>query len=345
MFALAGVGIEDDAALIEELERLRSTHRCGIGELKSSGLGAKLPAFASNLTRWLIANRAAIFIELVEKRYFLAIHIVNHLLCGPYSLDEVDQPTRWQMAELLHGPTFDKVLVGYLAACRSQSLADIKTLLDLMWSTLDESDEDVARSAQLLTMYARDNAMEADAEAEAFLPIADESVTGKKVWMLPNLQCLTNIYGRINQSRRYGLDGVTFVHDVQLQYGKVLEDAKGALETLAAQNAMPIVPFADYQLRGHATLGFATSEPNRACRRPIFWLAAPCASVGRAFSARPHSTRHSGRPSWKSTRQRTHIARQASTSSSATGRWTSWRSRTWAISAGSSEAPGEMMAA
>ena len=259
VFALSCIGIGDEAGLMAELGRLRAKHQCGTGELKSSDLGAKLPAFASDLLEWLVAHDAAIFIEIVEKRFFIAIHVVNNLLCGRYGLRDVDQVSRSMFAEFLSTPEFDAVLLAYLGACRSQSLADVKDVLNLLWDALDRSDEEVARTLQVLVMYARDHARLDETEVEIFLPIPDLSVTGKKVWMLPNLTCLTNIYGRINQSRPQGLDGVTLVHDVQLQYDKVLGDGKAMLEKLASENAMPVVPFADYQLRGNVALEFTSS--------------------------------------------------------------------------------------
>lgn len=260
VFALACVGAVDEKALAAELDRLRSKFRCSAGELKSSALGAKLPDFSCALTEWLVENDAAIFVELVEKRHFVAIHIVNHLLCGPYNLEEVNQLCRSHMAELLSDPDFDLVLLTYLSACRSQLISAISVALDLLWAALEKFDGEIARSAQLLTMYARDNLRQADAQADDFLPIADESSSGKKVWILPNLQSLTNIYGRINQSCQQGLHNLTLVHDIQLQYGKILGDAKGLMEKLAVQHAMPFVPFADYQLRGNAALAFATAS-------------------------------------------------------------------------------------
>ena len=259
VFALGCVGIDDEAALAAELERLRAKHQCGAGELKSSSLGAKLPAFACDLMEWLVVHDAAIFVEIVEKRFFIAIHVVNNLLCGRYSLDDVDQESRSLFAEFLSRSEFEPILLGYTGACRSEALGDVTDLLNLLWDALDESDEDVARTLQVLTMYARDHARRDDVEVGKFLPIPDLSVTGKKVWMLPNLTSLTNIYGRINQSRRQGLDGVTLVHDIQLQYDKVLSDGKAMLEKLAAENAMPVVPFADYKLRGNVTMRFASS--------------------------------------------------------------------------------------
>jgi hypothetical protein len=150
------------------------------------------------------------------------------------------------------------VLLCYLAACRAGTIEAVRETVSLLWDWLDASDEDIARDAQFLTLDARDRAQLGNARAEDFLPLFDLAESGKKVWMLPNLQCLTNIYGRINQSRTKSLDGVPFVHDEQLQYAKVLRESKALMEQLAGQYAIPVVPFADYQLKGRADLQFAS---------------------------------------------------------------------------------------
>jgi len=258
VFALACVGVADEQGLEEELARMKIRHRCGDGEIKSSALGSRLPMFASELTGWLLERDAAVFVEVVEKRYFVAIHAVNHLLCAFRGLDGVGQTVRSTIAELVVGTDYEAVLLGYLGACRSRSLDDVASVLDGLWWTADRSDEDIARVVQVLAMLARDRTREAGAVAEDFLPIADEGPTGRAVWMLPNLTSLTNLYGRVNQSRR-SLVGVTLVHDVQLQYGGVLDAAKAQLEDLSACGAMPFTPFADYGLRGRAELTFATA--------------------------------------------------------------------------------------
>lgn len=258
VFALAGVGLEDEDGLMAELARLRLRHRCGEGELKASALGPRLPAVVSELVGWLAEREANVFVELVEKRFFVAIHIVNNLLCSGQGLNDVNQPVRSAIAELITGSDFDAVLLGYLGACRSRLLEDVAKVLDEIWWALDRSDDDVARLAQVFAMYTRDRTREPFVAAEEFLPLADNGPTGRAVWMLPNLHSLTNIYGRINQSR-HSLDGVTLVHDVQLQYGTVLSKAKAQLEDLSKHSAMPFTPFSDYELRGQSELMFATS--------------------------------------------------------------------------------------
>lgn len=256
VFALACIGAKDPPSLAAELERLRKVHKCGPGELKS-GM-ARLSPFVSDLLNFLSDHRSPIFVELVDKRFFIAIHIVNHLLCGGMDLDNVDTVSRNAIAEFLTDGPSDEVLLSYIAACRSGSIQSVRATIVLLWSWLDRSDEETARIAQLLTMRARDRASDGGANAEAFLPLFDLTAAGKKVWFLPNLQSLTNIYARINMSRSGSLDGISIIHDEQLQYAKVLEDSKALMEGLAAEGTLPVVPFADYHITGSAKLSFAT---------------------------------------------------------------------------------------
>lgn len=259
-FALACVGAADAAPLAAELDRLRVSYACGEGELKSAKLGKKLAPISRELITFLVRQRWPLFVELVDKRFFIAVHVVNHLLCGPHGHDSVDMVCRNMMAELLSDGDSDAVLLAYVKACDALSVTSVAAVIDLLWDWLDRSDAEIARTAQVLTMFARDRVRKSTAKAQDFLPIADDSATGKKVWMLPNLQSLTNIYARLNQSRPVSLDGAQLVHDEQMQYAKVLEDSKALMEQLAAEVAVPIVPFADYRLRGRGDLIFATGK-------------------------------------------------------------------------------------
>jgi len=260
IFALACIGVGDETALVAELDRLRTRYRCGTGELKSSALGRKLPDLTSDLVAFLVEQRWPLYIELVDKRFFIAIHIVNHLLCGPYTLAEVDMSSRNLVAEFLADQDSDDILLAYLEACRLRSTLSVAAVIDKLWNWLDLSDADTARTTQVLTLYARDRVGKSSAVAESFLPIADETKSGKKVWMLPNLQCLTNIYARLNLSRKRGLHGATLIHDEQMQYAKILMESKALMEQMAIEGALPVVPFADYNLHGKGWLTFAAAQ-------------------------------------------------------------------------------------
>lgn len=257
VFALACIGVSDEQGLADELERLRAVHRCGPGELKSDM--ARLPHFVADLVAYLEASDSPVFIELVDKRFFIAIHIVNHLLCGGLGPDRVPMPERNALAEFLTDGRSDQILLDYIAVCRNPSIESVRAVLQALWVWLDESDEEVARIAQFLTMEARDRLNLGETPLDGFLPLADRTGTDRMVWMLPNLTCLTNIYARIKLSRPEGVDGITLVHDEQLQYGSVLADNKALMEDLARQGNAPSALFANYDLSGVADLRFAAS--------------------------------------------------------------------------------------
>ncbi len=255
VFALACIGVIDEAGLAAELDRLRAVHRCGPDELKSSM--SALPGFVLDLADYFEARDCPLFIELVDKRYFIAIHVVNHLLCGGTDPGRAPIEARVAIAEFLTDAGADAILLDYMALCREPRLEAVRPLFDKLWDWLDESDEDVARDAQILTMEARDRLSLGEATLDGFLPLPDLSETNRQVWMLPNLTSLAHIYGRINHSRPDPLDGVTLVHHQQLQYGGVLERTKQLMERLARDGNVAALPFADYDLSDAAELRFS----------------------------------------------------------------------------------------
>ncbi|MFW8695853.1 hypothetical protein, partial [Mesorhizobium japonicum] len=85
-------------------------------------------------------------------------------------------------------PAFD----AYLEACRTPEIGRVAGAIDALWDWLDTRDEDIARTVQILTMFARDRVRRTGAVAERFLPLAATGATGKPVWILPNLQSFAN---------------------------------------------------------------------------------------------------------------------------------------------------------
>ena len=132
-FALACVGAGDSALLAAELDRLRVHYACGESELKSTKLGKKLTPIAGELISFLGRHRWPLFVELVDKRFFIAAHIVNHLLCGSYGLDNIDMASRNMIAEFLSDEDSDAVLLAYINACETLSMTSVAGVIDLLW--------------------------------------------------------------------------------------------------------------------------------------------------------------------------------------------------------------------
>ena len=264
IFALACVGVADEAELASTLERIQFEFAIPPGELKSKSLKRKLAPVAQSLLIFLAERDWPVFVEVVDKRFFLAMHLVERLLCGNLNSGLVDGTSRNMIAELLSDNDPDAVFAAYVQACRAPTLEAVGAAIDLLWDWLETRTEPVARTAQFLVKMAQARVREPDAAPSSFLPLADVGPRDKPVWILPNLQCLIGVYGRINRWSGRALSELELVHDVQLQYDGVLRHAKATLEDLVAEYKPPTFPFADYDLGSAARLRFAesTTEPS-----------------------------------------------------------------------------------
>ncbi|NJM34388.1 MAG: DUF3800 domain-containing protein [Rhodomicrobium sp.] len=268
IFALACVGSADAAGLEVELTRLAVKHRIQSAELKSTNLTNK-PGVAADIAAFLEAAQLPLFIEVVDKRFFIAAHMINHLIMpavGDVDFSSEGQWLRNVFAEYLYREAPTAAFATFVAACGSPSNSSVETCFNaaLGWLKQTPSQDEVGMG---LLHFANDSfndfgseAAERDKAFERYLPIPDEGLSGKRIWMLPSLTSLTNIYARINHYRDGAMAGVTLLHDEQLHFEAILHDAKATLERLAATNEAPRVRFADYAVIKGAELEFGQSR-------------------------------------------------------------------------------------
>jgi len=88
IFCLACLGEDDSAGLDEAVANLKRRHRVALSELKAAQLHSR-PRFVEDLLDLLAERRCQLFIEVVEKRFMVAINLVNHqLLTGAFHVGE-----------------------------------------------------------------------------------------------------------------------------------------------------------------------------------------------------------------------------------------------------------------
>lgn len=268
IFALACVGCTNGSVLAAELSRLATKHRIKSVELKSIALSGK-PGVAADIAAFLEAAQLPLFIEVVDKHFFVSAHVISHLIMpavGDVDFSPEGQWLRNVFAEYLNREAPAAVFITFVDACRSPSNASVKACFEAVLAWLKQVPERDEIGAGLLR-FADDSfndfrveAVESDRAFEPYLPIPDKAGSGKRIWMSPSLTSLTNIYARINLYRRGAMAGVTLMHDEQLHFEAILRDAKATLERLAAANAAPKVRFADYGVIEGATLEFGQSR-------------------------------------------------------------------------------------
>lgn len=266
MFALACVGIPDMVALEGEVDRLRKVHRLQGMELKSTQIKAK-PRFVSDLAEFILAKDWPVFIELVDKHYFIIVNIVERLVY-PYVTDSDFSANAMrvknEMADTLavFGP--DELAQLYALACQSQKRPDAQRVYEriVKWARLEKSKDTVPHWIGRFTKDSlRDfKKLSPQAAVKQTLPIPDRTKKDGLVWILPNISSFTSIYARLNHHLAGSVDGVTFIHDEQVHFDEIIGTNKVVAEELGDKRARIQLRNADYDFRQIATLTFRNSK-------------------------------------------------------------------------------------
>ncbi|MFJ5317521.1 DUF3800 domain-containing protein [Pectobacterium versatile] len=270
-FSLAGIGLEDSHDWEYQISELRSQHRIPSGELKSKSLISK-PKFSADVINTLLDQHVPLFIEIVDKRYFICTHITSFQLLAPClgypesaDLNSIKNTT----ADFLYFNAPTHLLNAFVTSCLvpgdSTLLKSFSSLRQM--STQSNYRGSEAQIAQCITHMIEVAESEYknlnDIQKEpwlSFLPSPDLNKHAKRVWMLPNLTSFTNIYARINRYYGHRLANIRLVHDQQLEVENILRQNKEAAESLHSIASLPYTPNSDYRFEEKATFEFAMSH-------------------------------------------------------------------------------------
>ncbi|MCA1494459.1 hypothetical protein I6F11_26555 [Ensifer sp. NBAIM29] len=238
MFTLACIGGDDLGALSAEIDRLKVLHRLQGGELKSTRTKAK-PKFVSDVARFLREKEWPVFLELVDKHYFIIMCIVERIVM-PYVSEADLSPgsmlVKNEMADYmaLCGP--DELAQLYAIACQSQKRPDARQvfLRLIKWSRNSRARRDIAEGLERFTRASLKDfeKLHPFKAVEQALPIPDRTKRDGRVWLLPNISSFTNIYARLNQHLKGDIENVTFIHDEQVHFDDIIGANKVLAESL-----------------------------------------------------------------------------------------------------------------
>lgn len=273
-FVLAALGIEDEASLAQQIDALRVAHRVPEGVLKSKSKSLQSrPDFIYDLLSFVCDQELPLFIEVVDKRFFVCIQLIESQLLPP-AMGFEDGPEmhfiKNTLVDFLYDEISDHVLDRFVAACTEPSDLSLMSafgsqLLFSAGKSATSDAQDIRTGMHHMVIEAMKKYVEMrkqDPNAYLrFLPSPDLNKRGKKVWMLPNLSSLTNIYARINLFRQRKLANVRLVHDRQMELDDILRNAKREAESIIKDTKnKPFTPHSDYVFLESAPLEFAKSH-------------------------------------------------------------------------------------
>jgi hypothetical protein len=267
MFALAAVGCTLDDDFIEEFSTLKEAHRFQGPEVKSRQAYDR-PRFIIGLLDLLAGRHCPIFIEIVDKHYFVVMNIIERMVVPYVGECDYRPEALWMkgiMADYmaLHAPP--ELAHAFAACCQSRDHTEIRELYKHIIRWARESTVPPTDLAEGILRFARDSLKDfrklPKAKAvDRALPIPDTNPAGKLLWVLPNLTSFTHIYARINRFARGQLSGVTLFHDEQLQFGDILLHNKNLAEGLSELAPKLPLKTADFNFSEAADLRFLCSH-------------------------------------------------------------------------------------
>ncbi|MFM9384435.1 DUF3800 domain-containing protein [Pseudomonas sp. UV AK001] len=267
-FGLGCIGVKNIEEFENKISMLKDKHRIRSSDLKSVKIYKGKPKFVLDLIKLIVDQELPFFVELTEKKYFVATNVIFYLALPPYFVDNSDpdlQYTRNLLSEFiaLHAP--NEVFTNYFKACHTQD----KEKLFVAFETLLE----FARSgSSMLHTYLADAVVSAmgtfqkvlkqevsqEETIKRFLPSPDTGKKGKDVWILPNYSSLTSLYARINHAHDGNIEHVKLVHDVQTQFDDILFGAKKAAED--SKPGHKVSPTSNYDFLQTAEMSIKRSE-------------------------------------------------------------------------------------
>ncbi|MBU9373788.1 DUF3800 domain-containing protein [Burkholderia multivorans] len=215
----------------------------------------------------MVKNGFPFFIEIVDKKYLLAVSITNGFIWPPYFNTEESQQTVWLkniFADYVYHQIPDEIFFRFVQCMDSPSNEKTNEFFDLLKDCVRTHGHEVAQGIASQVEESKDDfrlmiEQEGEEAYKRFLPIPDAGKRDQKVWLLPNFSSFTNIYARINLYRSGNLTGCKIFHDEQAHFDGIITFAKIQMEGIDMEKFGYTPPFSDYNITQPASLFFKAS--------------------------------------------------------------------------------------
>lgn len=270
-FSLACIGTNDKKIIDNFASGLIKKHKIQANELKSVNICSKRRYIIPEIIDFLIKNSCNILVEVINKKYQLCSILVNYYIMCPYLSSYGD--TQEEINKFIE---INRKICDFIYKNIEDS--HIKDFIDI-WNTPDNDISKIQKCFNNVETLCKkndemscllkfiDDSMDVfnfirntngDIEAKKrFMPPPDYSGT-KKYGILPNVNCLTNIYARINKIENV-TKNITILHDEQKEFNLPLEDIKKMMEDISSEKSL-ITDYADFNIKKPANLSFVPSK-------------------------------------------------------------------------------------
>ncbi|THF53006.1 DUF3800 domain-containing protein [Flavobacterium supellecticarium] len=271
LYVLAGLILGLDAKIKLEafVNELRVKYKIQGNELKAKSLYESNFKFCEDLIMYLVKEKVPIFIELMDKMYFVNQHLVDYVFVPHYSYpvitDEIIFMKRF-IASNLDKYINSGIYQSFLDSMTNYNNGSLEIFYQRLTEHLENSKGEVF---QLLLKNARATIDEyyelkhTDAEKalKFYLPIPDPNPKGRLLFLLPNFNAFTNLLARAEKFN--STDEIDIIHDEQKQFDVIFESALKQMKEVEVDGLIKgtqIQNLVKFRIQTSKKLNFADSK-------------------------------------------------------------------------------------
>ena len=234
-FSLGAIGIAPEklCAIRSYCKELKKKHKIQSEEIKAKTLYKTKPEFIVELLNRLSLEKCPMFIELMDKKYYLCTHIVNGFIAPARNFKVNTHYYRLinQYADFLYEEMPTELLVLFCQSCRNTTRQNFeifyREFINLLRTFSSDFSRQLLRHTQSTYREYKSLARRSlPKEAHKyFLPLPDLNKRDQIVSLLPHVHAFNNMCLRIE---RYRIDNdiayIDVIHDRQDYYSDILLD-------------------------------------------------------------------------------------------------------------------------
>lgn len=259
--------IEDLKSFITDLKKRHKIE--DLVELKSQDYYIKNPQLIYEIVAYIVDKKLPIICEVMDKKYNIAISIVNHLIIPgtPNESNGEAQYIRNILTDFITLNAPDICYSTFSNLCKAPSedklilcMNSLKEFLIQNKNLINDEGNTILMIDETLDDY---NILKRElSESEAikrFVPIPDLDSNGNIIKLLPNVHSFYNQLARLNKKHNKKLSKITLIHDTSTEFAETL---RFCIENIKAMNTdnVPYIPTCDYKVIETPRLIFKDSK-------------------------------------------------------------------------------------
>lgn len=240
VFAIAGIGYPSDCKgeLDYYVQYIRRKYNVPNSELKAKSLYRSNPDVFVDIVSFLKQNRFPVFVELNDKRYFIACKIIELIFKNAREIGTHPQViydlTRYY-SDFICKELDDNLLAEFAQVSIKRSPHMLNQWLDKILCFLGKHDSIEADilygNLKSVAKSYKDDAQQIPIAHEQYLPEPDKNQRGEIIALLPHIPALISVLQRIIKfTTDIGVTDLRIIHDEQRQFEHILLESINTMQ-------------------------------------------------------------------------------------------------------------------